>query len=379
MSIPISALNFQNAVYYHINKFPPAALNYGLLVEPLARAVNAIARFDQMLKNMHNSDFLLAPLRKQEAIISSRMEGTVSTMDEILRYEADYTDEGDSETTGYRPDVIETIMYQRALRTAQQEIEGGRNISEWLIRSMHSRLLFIGRGAQKSPGEYKTEQNYVVDRTKRNVLFVPIGPELLSGSMQNLIKYIDESPEQILIKTAIAHVEFESLHPFKDGNGRLGRMIITLMLWQAGVISAPHFYISSYFEENKDLYIDQLKSVSKNDSWTEWCIFFLDAVEKQATQNLQIAEEISNLYNEMKKVFENKLGTRWHLRALDFVFTNPYFRNNNFTKKSGIPERTAAKFAHILLKEGLLVTLEEASGRRAALYAFDPLRRLVRV
>lgn len=380
MAIPISELNFEKAVNYHYGQFPPTSLDYAKIVHVLSRAVEAIARFDQMLKNMKNSEFLLAPLRNQEAVISSRMEGTVSTMDEILRYEAEINGEDEKPDTARR-EVIETIMYQRALRSAQSAMENGHNLSEWLIRAMHERLLSFGRGAEKSPGQYKNEQNYVVDRTKRNVLFIPISPEKLLDGMQNLIKYMKESDEQMLIKTAVSHAEFESLHPFKDGNGRLGRMIITLMLWNSGVISAPHFYVSSYLEENKDLYIDSLKAVSQSGAWTEWCVFFLDVIEKQAQRNLKIAEEISELYEKMKLVFEEKLGTRWHLRALDFVFSNPIFRNNKFTDtdKSGIPSSTAARFSRTLQENGLIVPLEGGAGRRPALYAFEPLLKLVRV
>jgi Fic family protein len=378
MAIPLHELNLAKAVHYHYDQFPPQDLDYYAIVSPLAKAVDAIARFDQMLKNMHNSEFLLAPLRNQEAVISSRMEGTVSTMDEILLYEAEYG-EGQEGEAGVRSEVIETILYQRALVTAQKELESGHKISEWLIRSMHAKLLSFGRGAEKAPGQYKGEQNYVVDRTRRNVLFVPVSPEKLNDGMQALVRYIDDDGMQILLRTAIAHVEFEALHPFKDGNGRLGRMLITLMLWQYGVISAPHFYVSGYLEEEKDLYIDSMKAVSQTGDWTAWCVFFLGAMEKQAVRNLKIVEDIYGLYQQMKAVFEARLGTRWHLRALDFIFENPVFRNNRFTRSSGIPESTAAKFTRILIDEGLLVTLEEASGRRPAMYAFEPLLRLVRV
>jgi Fic family protein len=378
MVIPLHELNFTKAVHYHYDQFPPNNLDYSAIIAPLAKAVDAIARFDQMLKKMHNSEFLLAPLRNQEAVISSRMEGTVSTMDEILLYEAEYA-EGQENEALVRSEVIETILYQRALITAQNELESGKKISEWLIRSMHAKLLSFGRGAEKSPGQYKGEQNYVVDRTKRNVLFVPVSPEKLNDGMQNLIRYMDDDRMQILLRTAIAHIEFEALHPFKDGNGRLGRMLITLMLWQYGVISAPHFYVSGYLEEEKDQYIDSMKAVSQTDDWTGWCVFFLGAMEKQAIRNLKIVEDISSLYEAMKHVFEDKLGTRWHLRALDFIFGNPYFRNNKFTKLSGIPESTAAKFTRILIDEKLLITLQEASGRRPAMYAFEPLLKLVRV
>lgn len=156
-------------------------------------------------------------------------------------------------------------------------------------------------------------------------------------------------------------------------------MIITLMLWRYGVISAPHFYVSGYLEEEKDHYIDSMKAVSQSDDWTQWCIFFLGAMEKQAIRNLKIAEDIRSLYEDMKGIFEGILGTRWHLRALDFIFANPYFRNNMFTKQSGIPGSTAARFTRTLIDEGLLLTLKEPSGRRPGLYAFEPLLQLVRV
>ena len=384
MPISESELNFDDAVDYHYDRFSPTQLDYEKLVDPLARAADAIARFDQMLKNMHNSELLLAPLRNQEAVISSRMEGTVSTMDEILRYEADYnegTEEEADDRRAVRQEVVETILYRRALTAAVKAIEDGQPISPWLIQALHKRLLSFGRGQSKSPGEFKKEQNYLANKTKRNVLFIPISPERLQEGVDRLFNYIETSDHQVLLKTAIAHVEFEALHPFKDGNGRIGRMMITLMLWKFGIISAPHFYISGYMEEQKDAYIDSMRLVSKEDDWTSWCVFFLKAIESQSIRNLEIAESIRNLYDEMKKVFSKKLASKYSLNALDFVFTNPIFRNNRFTnpKISGIPGPSAARFTRILLDAGLLVTLEKASGRRPALYMFEPLTKLVRV
>ncbi|MEY5041642.1 MAG: hypothetical protein RLZZ414_1190, partial [Bacteroidota bacterium] len=177
----------------------------------------------------------------------------------------------------------------------------------------------------------------------------------------------------------IMHLEFEALHPFQDGNGRIGRMLITLLLWSTKTISEPHFYISGYMEENKDEYIDIMRTVSENNDWEKWCVFFLNAVEKQAIKNLEIAENIKNLYEEMKHIFSDTLSSKWSVNALDYIFTNPIFRNNRFTSKSGIPAPTAARFTRILLEKELIRTIEEASGRRPALYAFEPLLKLVRV
>ena len=379
MPIPVDELNFDRAVDYHYEKFPPKCLDYAKVVEPIARAADALARFDQMLKNMHNSEILLAPLRNQEAVISSRMEGTISTMDEILRYEADLEEDDSENPLKVRQEVIETFLYRQALKSAQKTIEDGQPLSQFLIKALHEKLLSFGRGATESPGQYKNEQNYLADKTKRNILFIPISPEKLQEGMDCLFSYIETNTDQILLKTAITHIEFEALHPFKDGNGRIGRMVITLMLWSLGVISAPHFYISAYLEENKDIYVDTMRRVSKNDDWTGWCAFFLEALEIQAILNLSVAEDIYHLYDAMKLTFSSVLSSKWSVNALDFVFTNPIFRNNKFTNNSGIPRKTAARFTRVLLENNLLTQLEEASGRKPAMYSFEPLIQLVRV
>ena len=371
----IMKLNLDNAVNYHYGQFPPKQLSYQGIVRELLAATDAVARYDQMLKNMHNSEILLAPMRNQEAVISSRMEGTISTMDEILKYQADHGEDGGADGgagVNVRSEVIETILYERALRNAQKAMEAGYPLSLSLIKTIHQQLLSFGRGASKSHGELKKEQNYLADKHKGSVLFVPIRPEKLQDGLDELFRYIEDESQPVLIRTALAHVEFEALHPFKDGNGRIGRMLITLMMWSAGTISAPHFYVSSYFENNKDLYIDMMRNVSENGAWEEWCGFFLAAVEEQAVRNLEIAENIHDLYEEMKVRFSELLASKWSVSALDFVFTNPVFRNSRFTKTSGIPEASAARFTRVLLDNDLLTIVEEASGRRAALYSFEP-------
>ena len=374
----VADLDLESAVHYHYDQFPPKQLSYESFVDGLIRATDAIARYDQMLKNMHNSEILLAPLRNQEAVISSRMEGTVSTMDEILKYEADHEGEA-KEVPNVRLEVIETILYQRALKSAQGAMNDGYPISQSMIKAIHQRLLSFGRGAKKSPGEFKIEQNYLADRNKKKILFVPIRPEKLQDGLDVLFEYISNNTEPALIKAAMTHIEFEALHPFKDGNGRIGRMLITLMLWKSGTISAPNFYVSGYFEENKDEYIDTMRRVSESGNWNEWCSFFLKAIEEQAIKNLAIAENIRTLYEEMKQIFSDVLSSKWSVTALDFVFTNPVFRNNKFTSNSGISSATAARFTRTLLDEDIIRTVEEASGRRPALYSFEPLMKLVRV
>ena len=193
----LNDLDLSTAINYHYGQFPPQQLNYEKLAIPLSNAVAALARYDQMLKNMHNSEILLAPLRSQEAVISSRMEGTISTLDEVLRYEADQED-GSENKTNYRSEALEVFLYSYAMRKAQQAVTDGQPISPYLIRSMHKTLLGIGRGANLSPGEFKEEQNYLADRNKKKVLFIPIAPEQLMSGMDKLIEFSNDDEYQIL-------------------------------------------------------------------------------------------------------------------------------------------------------------------------------------
>lgn len=377
----MKSINLDNAVHYHHGKFPPEIIQYQRIIPALTAAIEAIARYDQMLKNMHNGEILLAPLRNQEAVISSRMEGTISTMDEILQYEADYPEtEGNSDYgVNVRSDIIETVLYQRTLKNTQKAMSEGYPLTKSLLKGMHQQLLSFGRGANKSPGEFKKEQNYLADTYKKSILFVPISPEKLEEGLDRLFSYIGENQDHILIKTGVTHLEFEALHPFQDGNGRIGRMLITLMLWNANIISAPHFYISGYFENHKNTYIDLMRQVSETGDWNDWIIFFLNAIETQAKQNLEIAENIRQLYEEMKGIFSDTLSSKWAVMAQDFIFTNPIFRNSQFIEKSGIPGTTATRFTKLLVEKGILTTKEEAAGRKSALYSFDMLMDLVRV
>lgn len=372
----IEGFRTDRAVSYHAGKFPPTGLDYAALVLPLSRASAALARYDSVLRNLHNKDLLLAPLRRQEAVISSRIEGTVTTLDEVLKYEAE---EGPQDGRVLpRPEVMEVHSYARALSHAQKLMDEGLPICGRLIREAHGRLLFMGRGADKQPGQFKSDQNYVVDRARKEILFVPVAHDKLQPGIAALENFINDDRIEPLLQTAISHVEFESLHPFKDGNGRVGRMLITLSLWARGLISAPHFYVSSTLEERRDEYIDRLRLVSAEDRWTDWCVFFLNVIETQAKTNLDTAEEIHTLYEEMKGRFRRELASQWSMHALDFIFGKPVFQNSAFTTGAGIPRQTAARFTKILAERKLLTTVEPAAGRRPAIYAFEPLLQIVR-
>lgn len=377
MAGDVQGYDIAEAVDYHYGEFPPIDIDYRLLVRPLTAATGALARYDTKLETLHDKELLLAPLRNAEAVVSSRIEGTVATLDEILKIQADVEDD-DDDHSAYRQEAIEVYSYTRAVRHAQALIDGGLPISSRLIREAHSRLLFFGRGADKAPGEFKRDQNYVADKRNRRILFVPASVPALQDGIAALERYIHDEDVEPLVQTAVMHAEFEALHPFKDGNGRLGRMLIPLNLWQRGIIHAPHLYVSGAIEERREEYVDRLRDVSATGGWNEWITFFLEVLHRQAELNMAITDRIAALYGDMRELFRETLNSQWAPLAVDYVFAKPVFRNSAFTASAGIPSQTAHRISRQLVDAGILSIIEPASGRRAALLAFQPLLEIVR-
>lgn len=358
------------AADYHYGGFPPRDIDLNEILFPLTNALQQLTRYDEKLGQMQNSELLLAPLRQRDAVVSSRMEGTISTLDDVLRVEANAPDPA----TQIGPNTaLEVALYARALMQSEQMMARGYAMLEHVIRSAHETLLSFGRGASKNPGKYKQEQNYIGDESQRLVYFIPASPEHLPHGMAALIDYLANAETHPLIKIATAHAEFEALHPFDDGNGRVGRMIIPLLLWEHGLLSAPHFFVSDYFERNKNEYIERLRAVSLSDSWTSWTKFFLVGLAAQADRNIRKLNEIQSLYAEMRERFRETLRSQYFQVALDYVFANPYFWNNRFTSEADGPKTTLANFTPRLVEAGLLRVTIPPSGRASGLYAFQPL------
>lgn len=368
-----------DAVAYHSGAFPPLSLDLGELIGPQTDAAMELVRYDTELRQLPRSELLLAPLRARDAVVSSRMEGTISTLEEVLRLEADAED-GALPTTAREAD-LEVALYARALRQTEVALREGYEFSDYVIKNAHRTLLYTGRGARHRPGEYKSEQNYIGERRSRRIDYIPISPEGLPRGMQLLFDLANRTRDQDgilpLLRVALAHAEFEALHPFADGNGRLGRMLIPLMLWKQGLLSAPHFFVSDYFERNKDEYVERLRKVSQNGEWSEWCAFFCRAICAQAESNIATIGQIKGHYESMRERFRDTLRSRWSNDALDYIFANPIFRNNRFKRNAGIPPQTANAFTNRLLEAGLLRVLIPPSGRAPGLYAFPSLLEIV--
>lgn len=186
-------------------------------------------------------------------------------------------------------------------------------------------------------------------------------------------RYLHADAPDRLVQLAIVHAEFEALHPFLDGNGRLGRMLVPLFLWQNGLIQRPMFYLSAFLEAHRDEYYERLLAVSRDDDWTGWCRFFLDAIKAQAEENQQKAAAILDLYERMKREVVDLTRSQYAIHALDWIFERPIFRSSDFVASAGIPEPTAKRIVPALRESGILRILVEASGRRAATLCFPAL------
>ena len=359
------------AVYYHEGQFPPEdRIHWPTLIPLIGPAVAALARYDGALGAMPTPRVLLSPLTTREAVLSSRIEGTQATMGEVLEFEAGHGGQSPERLD----DIREVINYRAAMREAAQLLQT-LPLCQRVVREAHRVLLSGVRGEHKSPGEYRRVPNWIgpAGCTVEQARFVPIGAAQLPQGMSAWERYVNQEAPDRLVQLAILHAEFEALHPFLDGNGRLGRMLVPLFLWRSGLISEPMFYISAYFEARRDAYYDGLLAVSRDDGWTRWCRFFLTAVREQARENLKKAKGILDLYESMKGRVAHVTRSRYAIHILDWVFEYPIFNSGDFAAGGEIPSRTARRLLTALREHGILRVLNPPNGRRGTIFVYPAL------
>jgi len=364
-------------VHYHQGKFPPLELDWPRLIPHLGPAAAAVARFDGLLSAVPNANILLSPMTTQEAVLSSRIEGTQATMGEVLEFEAEDDTPSRTVPPERRDDIQEVQNYRKAMFQAETLLET-LPLSQRVIRELHKTLLSGVRGEGKAPGDYRRIANWIgpAGCTVEQARFVPISAEKLSDAMSDWERYMHLDGLDRLVQLGILHAEFEALHPFLDGNGRLGRMLVPLFLWQKGLLKRPMFYVSAFFDANRDEYYQKLLGVSETGDWTSWCEFFLRAIQEQAEANQAKATGILDLYNRMKQHVVDVTHSQYSIHALDWIFGRPIFRSTLFVAHAGIPEPTAKRILSILREDGMLKAMVEGRGRRASVYSFPELLNL---
>lgn len=365
-------------VLYHQGGFPPPDLDWPRLLPLIGPANAAIARYEGVLHGVPNPNVLLSPLTTQEAVLSSRIEGTQATLGEVLEFEAE--DGAADESTPKKADIREVLNYRAALAEATR-LMNELPLSQRLIKRTHEVLMQGVRGRNKDPGEYRRIPNWIGAEgcTVETARFVPVGADQLPDAMDAWEAYLHAEAPAIpdkLVQLAVLHAEFEAIHPFLDGNGRLGRLIVPLFLFSEGLLTRPNFYLSEFLESHRDEYYDRLLAISRNGDWTGWCEFFLRGVIAQAETNQTKATAILDLYRERKDWIAEVTHSQYAVRALDWMFERPIFKSSDFVESADIPRPTATRILRVVRDNGLLRELRPAAGRRSAVFAFSELLNL---
>jgi len=358
---------------YEPQPLPLPKLQWESLIRLIGPANAALARYDGILQGIINPAVLLSPLRTQEAVLSSRIEGTQATLKEVLVFEASHELKPEK-----AQDIQEIINYRTAMQMAVESL-AVRPISLNLIKQIHSILLDTVRGHDRARGAFRTEQNWIgrPGSPIEQARYVPPAPLGLMAHLDNFEKYIHYEEADRLVQLAIVHGQFELIHPFLDGNGRVGRILIPLFLYEKELLSSPMFYLSAYLEAHRDAYYDGLQAISVSGDWEGWIRFFLTAVAEEATANSEKAKAILDLYDAMKKEFARVTKSQYSIQALDALFDVPVFSTSDFIKRTGIPKRSAMRILDALADARQVTTVLKGKGRSPTVLAFGKLIRLV--
>ncbi len=353
-----------------------ASLDWQKVAMKLSEASAALAYYNGVLESIINPAIFLSPLETKEAVLSSHIEGTITTVDEVLRYEVDLKPESLAKET----DIIEVLNYRNATRQAKDWLNHGMPFNLTFVCAIQRELIQGVRGRDKHPGEIRKEQVWIGPKGRpiEEASYVPPEPLGLRIHLDNLIDYLNRIDQEVLIQAAIMHAQFEIIHPFCDGNGRTGRILIPLLLWCKKRISSPMFYISEYFDENRDLYIENLGKLSEEKDWERWVLFFLDAISTQARRNSEKANQVLSLYHSMRRKIVEITKSPHAMKVMDALFTAPIFRTPEFIRLSGIEPKSAHRIIAKLKAENILSTVQEHAGRSPEILVFDDLYQLVR-
>ena len=360
------------AIEYLYNSFPPKIEQDKEIFKLVSEARTELGRYDGFLSSMLNSDILLSPLFLKEAVLSSKIEGTQSTLTEVLEFESDTSKQKNlSQEKGL--DIKEILNYRYALAVAIKLLKK-YPLSQKVLKDSHKVLMKGVRGGTNL-GEYRKVPVWIGPNKSdiKVARFIPITADKIPSAMSSLEKFLHYSNEyDDLIKIAVLHAEFEAIHPFLDGNGRLGRMLIPLYLADKKLLSSPSFYISQYFEKNRESYYDLLLEVSKSNDWLSWCKFFIKGIIEQSQDNFKRAKAINNYYRELKEKIPRITKSQYGIAALDFIFKKNYFSSPVFYKDSKIPKQTAVRLLNVLEKEKILHCVH-GLGRNPNFYVFKKL------
>lgn len=338
----------------------------GKLQKSLESAVLALGRLDAVSTLLPDTSLFLYSYVRKEAVLSSQIEGTQSSLSDLLLFELD-------EAPGVPlDDVVEVSNYVAALEHGLKRMRGGFPLSSRLIREIHRVLLSRGRGSGKDPGEFRRSQNWIGGTRPGNATFVPPPHHLVPDCMTALERFLHAEDDglPILVRAGLAHVQFETIHPFLDGNGRVGRLLITLMLCNAGVLREPLLYLSLYLKERRNTYYNLLDAVRREGDWERWLAFFIDGVRQTADSSVTTTEHLGTVFIEDRELIVG-IGRRAGsaLRVHDALKVRPLASVQDIAVRSGLSFPAVAASMDLL---GELDIVSERTGRRRnRIFAYD--------
>lgn len=332
----------------------------------LEQALLDLGRLDSVSTLLPDPHLFLYAYVRKEALLSSQIEGTQSSLADLLLFELE-------EAPGApREEVVDVSNYVAALEYGLERLRGGFPLSNRLIREVHAQLLSRGRGSDKLPGEFRRSQNWIGGTRPGNAHFVPPPPQVLEECMGQLEQFLHDEkiPMPVLVKAALAHVQFETVHPFLDGNGRVGRLLITLLLGHAGVLTQPLLYLSLYFKQNRAVYYRLLDQVRMNGDWEAWIDFFLEGVRTTARGAVTTAQRLVELFSgEEAKIQTSGRAAGSALRVHSALRERPILSLPDICRRTGLSFPAATNGMALLEKLGIV---RELTGRqRNRLYAYD--------
>ena len=322
------------------------------LLDAATAAVNRLGGVGLLLPNPH---LLIGPHLRIEAVLSSRIEGTQTDVPQLLRLEAD-----DPISPEQAADAQEVANYIVALEHGLARVRGGFPVSVRLMREMHERLLQGVRGRHRRPGELRKSPVWIGGDTLENAVFVPPPPDTMPDALQDLERFIHEQPMPLLVQIALVHYQFEAIHPFLDGNGRLGRILIPLLLIERGVLPEPLLYLSAYFEQNRSEYYDLLLRTSQQGDLMPWLKFFLRGVRRQARDAESRTHRLVRLQADMRNQLLEEGRPVSVLRLAEHLFARPLVTARMAARLIDATVPTANAAIRALIERG---DLEETSGR----------------
>ena len=358
---------------------PLTHLDMSLHVKELGVANRELARYDGIIETLPNPDLLLSPFMAQEAVLSSRIEGTQASLDEVYEKDAGITF-GDAR----QEDIQEINNYRKALSHAAWSLQD-RPLTLMLLREIHEILLNGVRGSSRTPGYFRTIQNWIGTKnsTLETATYIPPSPAYVDMLMENWLRYVvDYEDVDPLIQSAVMHAQLEMIHPFLDGNGRMGRLLIPLFLYKRGVIHLPIFYMSAYLESNREEYCNNLNRITGEGDWASWIRFFLNGVAQQARENTTRARATLKLYDELKTEIREATHSEYTMLVLDMLFRMPTYSIPHMINRirDNAPDCNITTLRNILKRiadADIVECYRKGAGRRPDIYRLSRLMDIV--